>query len=187
MVNLRWMFWGACAAGLAACQPAAEESAAHEVSETHEEHDDERHVVLEETGHAGGIAHEHGAGEMVVVVSDGVTVSLRAPVASFGLPESGEEVTLGEGVGSSLFTLPKVAGCDVMRETIGGTRADGHAELTVTIDYNCDAPEKLENVRFNGFSHDDGLAFEDVDAVFISSDGQSAAELTSSDPVIKRP
>ena len=213
MISIRFWpvaaFFSASLLGLAACSPAnapyeppspteATPSSAttadaasgdghdddHE-AEHEEDHDhDHDHEEGHEEGHAGE-AHVHGHGELAITREDDfLTVTLDAPLASFGLPES----KVPEGAKAEKFAegIVEPFGPTECEETERSTtgRTDGtHGALTVSVVLRCKKTDRVEGMLVHAF--DLYPAFEHIDAIYLGPDGQQVAkELTPNDTEI---
>ncbi len=209
MISIRFWpvaaFFSASLLGLAACSPAnapyepppASEampsSAATADMPSGDEHDhdhdaaheeDHDHVEGHEEGHAGE-AHVHGHGELAITREDDfLTITLDAPLASFGLPES----KVPEGAAAEKFAegIVEPLGPTECEETERSTtgRTDGtHGALTVSVGLRCKKVDRVEGMLVHAF--DLYPAFEHIDAIYLCPEGQQVAkELTPNDTEI---
>lgn len=172
----------------ASAEAEADGNATDETAQSHDDehsHDDDH---AHDHDHAGGEAHVHGKGEAALVLEDGVlSVTMTAPLASFGARESAPETPEEEAAKASLrlqLADPSklVAINSEARCIFAGSEVDfiytsdthGHADLAYT--FNCARPEELGTLDFAAFETFPTL--EEVDAVMLDGAQQSAATMT---------
>ena len=148
-------------------------------------------------GHREHAAHEHGVGQLnVVVEGDVLQLELVSPAMNIvgfeHKPETHrQELAVEEAVvilmkGEQVFILPAAARCqlqeaDVDTELLAdaghddGHEGETHADFDATYIFKCATPDRLQYVDVQLFSLFPGTG--EIDAQVISSSGQSVVEL----------
>ena len=158
----------------------------HGDHDDHDDHDDEM---------AGGEAHVHGHAEMAIVLEgNDLTVSVQAPLASFGLPESEPETEAETGemeqarlrLQDPLQTVAigDAAGCIFSGSDVMFSYRGDHGSADIEYTFQCNRPDALTSVDVKLFEAHEGL--EEVEAVFITGTEQVADTLTASNTTIGR-
>lgn len=137
-------------------------------------------------------AHQHGAASLAVTVQGTeLTISFDAPLSSLGAPESpqsDEDRAKIDALKESLLDwnrLVVVEGaerCDLYSRSSSTRIANDHGDIQTEYAFQCLDSGSFRSVRFTGFQTYPAL--EAVDAVFVSDMGQSAGELTPSNPIL---
>ena len=163
-------------------EEAHEEDHDHDHDEAHaEDHD---HEDGHEEGHAGE-AHVHGHGELAITREDDfLTVTLDAPLASFGqseskVPEGPKAEEFAEGIVEPIGPTD----CEETERSATGRTNGTHGALTVSVVWRCKKIDRIEGMLVHVF--DLYPTFEHIDAIYLGPDGQQVAkELTPSDTEI---
>ena len=141
----------------------------------HDEHDHDEEGFV-------GEAHVHGAGDLTVTQEDGfLTVTLDAPLASFGLPEDvAPEGETAEQYATGIAEPLGPTECEVTERSAEARSHGGHGAMTVSVVWRCAKIDRIEGMRFTLF--DTYPAFHHVDAVYLGPDGEQVArELSPTD------
>ncbi len=159
---------------------AVEQDDDHDAHASDEDHDDEM---------AGGQAHVHGTGELAAVLEgNDLTISLQAPLDSFGLPEAAPEtdeqtalmdqarLKLQDPLGA--VSLPVDAACIFSGSDVVFSYSGDHGEAALDYSFRCARPDALDAIEIRLFDTYDDL--EEIDAVFIAGASQNAATLDAS-------
>lgn len=195
----------------AAAEPAAadtpmpaEEDHDHEAHDHGDDHDHgeekdpdhEAHDHDHDHDHGDGTAleaHVHGAAEASIVIDGDQTLSvdLVAPLANFGLPESGPDVP--DDAAFAAFVAEKTSVFTVTGGTCDGgdtvtasvDQSGDHAVGTVTIERLCADTSAIESVDFTVLTDFDG--FERLDVIAISGSTQAAGSLSADETAFDLP
>lgn len=135
--------------------------------------------------HYAGEAHVHGAADLAIVQeANFITVTIDAPLANFGLPESTQKKAedLEDKYAEGMIELMGDARCDMVERSAQIRRTGGHAALTLSNVWDCRRPSRLDGLMFTGFELYSG--FETIHAVYIGGDKQTADTLTPDHPFL---
>lgn len=157
----------------------AVDTEAHDHAEDadHDNHAEDSHDHEDDHDHAGGEAHVHGHADLAVSTDGNVlSISLEAPLDNFGLPESQTSVENTETYSDGIVRLVGEAACERTDTSVEIRTKGDHASMIIDLAYACADASGLSAVELVAFENFSG--FEEVDAIVLTDDGQSAMTLT---------
>lgn len=148
-------------------------------------------------GHAEHGAHVHGEAQLTLATDGGLLeIMLQSPAANLlgfeQKPATAAQQSVWQQQQALLksgqwLQLPAIAQCVLQQQQLEDpwAKAGQHADISISLSYQCNAAELLNEVTFTLFSQVADL--QQIDVQWVSGGQQGAATLSAKQPVLQLP